>query len=251
MQPESRWLRQIEDRAYGRLQQVRQRGLWNGKPPVPVELILEHALNLRISWEVIDEEPGETIFACLRPGTRQVVVNERHRSLFESQPGLERFSLAHEGGHADVFALAGRANERPLLEAMSYRPQLRSAAKGPVVSLAPRLRQLSPETRTAVLQELADQERARRVAGEDSPLVRRAVDHYAAVLLMPADLVRTAAAGRDVSSWQTVSDLARLFAVSKSALRIRLQEVGLIFGVDDAGAILLTDPAHRGQQSLF
>jgi hypothetical protein len=68
---------------------------------------------------------------------------------------------------------------------------------------------------------------------------------------MPADLVRTAAAGRDVSSWQTVSDLARLFAVSKSALRIRLQEVGRIFGVDDAGAILLTDPAHGGQQSLF
>ena len=251
MQPESRWLRQIENRAYRRLQQVRKRGIWNGEPPVPIELILEHALDLRISWEVIDEEPGETIFACLRPETRQVVVNERHRALFGSTPGLERFSLAHEGGHADVFALADRANEPQLLEGPTYRPQQRSATKGPVVTVAPRLRQLPPETRTAVLVELADQERARRAAGEDSPLVRRAVDHYAAVLLMPADLVRAAAAGRDMSSWHTVTDLARLFGVSKSALRIRLQELGLIFGVDDAGTILLTDPAQKDQHTLF
>lgn len=251
MPPESQWLRNIENRAYKRLQQVRQRGLWGGEPPIPIELLLEHVLDLRISWEEIEEEPGEQIFACLRPATRQVVVNDRHRRLFDSTPGLERFSLAHEGGHADVFALADRAQEPQLIGQLPYAPQHRTATKGPVVALAPRLRQLSREVRTAVLTELAQEERARRAAGEDSPLVRRAVDHYAAILLMPADLVRSTAAGRDLSDWRTVSDLARTFGASKTAFRIRLQEVGLIFGVDDAGAILLTDPAQRDQHSLF
>jgi hypothetical protein len=68
---------------------------------------------------------------------------------------------------------------------------------------------------------------------------------------MPADLVRCAAADRDLADWRAVADLGRQFVVSTTAMRIRLQELGLIFGVDESGAILLTDPGQADQRSLF
>src|SRR6266480_4283828 len=130
MSANSWWIDRIQARAYRRLQAVRQAAIWNGEPPIPVELIIEHSLGLQISWEVIEEEPGETIYASLRASTRQVVVNETYRSLFESKPGLERFSIAHEGGHADVFALADKAKDPDLFEKADYQPQKRSATLG-------------------------------------------------------------------------------------------------------------------------
>jgi Zn-dependent peptidase ImmA (M78 family) len=75
--------------------------------------------------------------------------------------------------------------------------------------------------------------------GQDTPLVRRAVDHYAATLLMPEDLLKEALQGSDASLESTVRHLARRFRVSNSAMRIRLQEIGAARGASDSASIAL------------
>jgi hypothetical protein len=250
MRMASRWLELIEKRACARLRQARQRELWDGTPPVPIEFVLEHLLELRISWETIEEKPDEEILASIRPATREVVLNETHRVRFEQWPGVERFSLAHEAGHADIFAMVDRDDQIAFFSS-SYRPQHRSATKGNVVALPNQLKGLPADMRTNVLRRLRDHERARWARGEDTPFERRSVDHYAAVILMPEELLRAQATSRDLGEWRTVEYLAQTFGVSCAAMRIRLEELGLIFGIDDDGQLLREDPAQRDQGSLF
>ena len=243
-------MRRIEEKAYSRLRQLRARGLWDGTAPVPVDHVLEHILQLQISWERIEEKPDERILACLRPETREVVLNEIHMDLFLEKPGLERFSKGHEAGHADVFALAGEAEQFKLLKDSVYRPQRRSATRRQVTVLSERLKQLTPEVRTEVYRELADRERACREKGEDSLLERRSVDRYAATILMPEDLVRELACQLDLTRWLSLYEMAEALGVTISALIVRLKELHLIHDVRDK-AIVLVDPALEAQNSLF
>lgn len=243
-------MRLVESKAYLRLRQLQDRGLWNGVPPVPIDHVLEHLLGLSISWEVVEEGPGEEILACLRPQTREVVLNESYVDLFSQKPGLERFSKGHEAGHADVFALSTEQDQLGLLAPSCYAPRKRSASRGEVAVVAERLKSLQPEIRTEVMRELLNQERARRAAGEDSPLERRSVDHYAAVLLMPEDLMREAIREKDPSQWSELYRLSEEFEVTISALVVRMKEMGLIFDVVDK-EILLRNPAEKGQGELF
>jgi Zn-dependent peptidase ImmA (M78 family) len=94
-------------------------------------------------------------------------------------------------------------------------------------------------------------ERNRWENGEDPPQVRRAVDRYAAALLMPRDVVRSRAEGMDLGSWRTVAMLADQFQVSKTAMRIRMEEVGLIYGVDNASGRIVTEKPPDEQMSLL
>ncbi len=243
----SAWLDSIEHKAYRRLRQLRERGLWDGVPPVPIDHVLEHLLDLSISWEDVNEDPGEEILACLRPERREVVMNERYRERFERITGLEEFSKAHEAGHADVFALCADSEQIHLLPKSLYHPKHRSAAHGEVSVLTARLKALSPEMRSEVLRELKNQEHALKARGEDSPLERRAVEHYAAVLLMPEDVIRTYAKGVDLSEWSGVVVLATKFQVSRTAMRIRLEELRLIH----ARGIQSRNPTTVGQEELF
>lgn len=250
------WVRSIEKRAYSRLVELRRRGLWDGEPPVPVDHVVEQCLGLTISYDLIDEDPEEEILGCLRPDAREIVLNERHAERFRERPGVERFTKGHEAGHADLFALAEIATEQvPIFPGAAYHPRNKSAPKGPVnvlgVRLAEKLRGRSPEVRRQVMQVLQDRDRERYANGMDTPLERRAVDHYAATLLMPEDVVRRYTEGADLSSWDVIRDLASTFEVSTQAFRIRLQELGLIFGVDDHNRIQLTNPAEEGQLRLL
>jgi len=241
--PLPRWLESVEQRAYVRLRQLRRRDLWNGQPPIPVEHIIEHLLDLHIVWEEVEEDVDEVILACLRPSRREVVLNERRRRELENTPGLEPFSLGHEGGHADIFALTEQPLSLSLDGASGYAPVRRSATRGEVIAIPGKY---------AELRAAADAERARWAAGQDSPRVRRAVDHYAATLLMPQDLIRDTCRGRNLGSWTELYQIAGIFNVSATALKIRLQELNLIFGVDPTTRrILLTNPAISDQGDLF
>ena len=70
--------------------------------PVPGEEIVEQVLGLNILWDTIQEQPGEMILAGLVRRTRTIVMNEKHLTLFEEQPGLRNSTLVHEAGHADL-----------------------------------------------------------------------------------------------------------------------------------------------------
>jgi hypothetical protein len=250
------WRGKIERLAYTRLLGVRRSGLWNGRPPVPVDHVIEQALRLTITYDVIEEDPDEEILGCLRPAAREIVLNERHIDRFKRNPGVERFTKGHEAGHADVFAASAIATEQvPIFPATIYHPRQKSAMKGPVsvlgIRLAEKLRGRSREVKFEVMRLVRERERERYIQGQDTPLERRAVDHYAAVLLMPEDVVRATVTGHDLSHWSTIRQFAEYFEVSVQAFRIRLEELGLIYGVDDSNQILLTNPAEEGQLRLL
>jgi hypothetical protein len=226
---------------------------------VPIDHVIEHLLGLSLAYEEIEAPAGSVVFGCLRPDTGEIVLNERFMELFERIPGLLRYTKCHEAGHADLFNGAQvRSQIGITLEGLSrgYHPLRLSASQGPTVALSSNaqalLRSCPKEVRTEVLRKLHAMERERWEKGEDPPQIRRAVDRYAAVLLMPADIVRSKAEGMDLGSWRTVALLAEQFEVSKTAMRIRLEEIGLIYGVDEsAGRILADGPPDDGQMSLL
>lgn len=251
------WISGIEARTSRRLQELQLRGLWNGQPPIPVEHVIEHLLRLAIGYDDIDEGDGEEIVGSFRVEEREIVLNLRHQGTFNAVPGRRRFTLAHEAGHADLYALAEQADQGELgLLSKTYQPLHRSATRGPVavIAIAPRvserLRMLPAEARTEFYRLLAAKERERHAQGHDTPLVRRTVDTYAATLLMPADLVRAHAASRDVTDHNQLRDLARVFVVSTTAIRHRVVDLGLAYAAPD-GRLQRTDPAHDGQGTLF
>lgn len=262
------WYDRIEQLAYARLAQLRAKKcaddtvLWDGSPPVPVEHVAEQVLGLSISYEPVEERAGEEILGCLRPETGEIVLNDHHSERFRNIPGVERFTIGHECGHADVFgqvALRSAGSLFPESHAAPVRPK-RSASKGEVtvLELGANLdvfnritRGLSREDRTKVMRRLKEDERSAIASGADSPLVRRAVDHYAASLLMPADLVRLAVKAVDLSANAAIRLLAKTFEVSRQAMSIQLEYLGLIYGIDDRGAVLLENPRHEGQIKLI
>jgi hypothetical protein len=237
-------MHRIEEKAYERLRRLRELELWDGSAPVPIDHVLEHVLGLMISWEKVEEPPGRQVLACLRPETREVVLNERHVMLFRQKPALLRFSKAHEAGHADVFAMVAEADQLKLFGSSRYHRLRCSATKGEAWTIGSRLRDLEPEHRTEVMREILELERQRRAQGEDSDLERRSVDHYAATLLMPADLVRQEMAGRDIRTWSNLYQVADCLGVSISALAIRLKEVGMIKEIV-AGQIVLKEDGDQ------
>jgi hypothetical protein len=249
------WLARIETRTARRLQQLRQRELWDGCPPVPVEHVIEHLLELSISYEDIEEHPEEEVLGSFRPETREIVLNARHIALFRDIPGRRRFTLAHEAGHADLYALAECAAQGELaLLGQYYHPRMKPASRGPVavlsLQLARRLRALPAPQRDAVYRRICEAEHARYAAGHDTPLVRRTVDTYASMLLMPAELVRTQAAGQDLTVYAEIKALAEVFAVSATAMRYRLLDLRLVFEGPDR-TLVRTDPTHVDQGELF
>ncbi len=264
------WYGKIDQLAFKRLhelQRPRENGrppLWDGRPPVPVEHVAEHLLGLSIVFEEIEEAADEEILGCLRPEAREIVLNERHVQRFRDVPGCERLTIAHEIGHADVFGDVAATSQAALpgLSAGGY-TRKRSSTKGDVrvlslqfsAAMKERLRNCTADVRAEALRrlelEMRERERAQVAAGADTMMVRRAVNHYAATLLMPPDLVRQEARELDLSRWSSVDHLARHFVVSKESMRIHLETLDLIHGISDAGRILVRDPAEEQQLSIL
>ncbi|MCC7104134.1 MAG: hypothetical protein IT307_03250, partial [Chloroflexi bacterium] len=144
-------------------------------PPISVDLVGEQVLGLDFMWDEIEELPGEVILGGLQARERLIVLNERHRPLFTSKPGLERSTKGHEMGHWDLFV------DRSLLDQPGL-PGLDLA--GGVVFRG------SPAGSVAVLSSLVREPAFLELVREmdsraDDPAEARAVNRYAAALSMP------------------------------------------------------------------
>lgn len=160
------------------------------RAPIPVEEICEH-LGLTVVYETL---PAETSSVLIRhpDGTRVIGVNARHA------PRRQRFSLAHELGHA----LLHFPDEPPRDdEAVVSRPLEVLFRDG--------------------------------VAGQGTNGVEIDANAFAAALLMPSDLVSS----RFRRRWQqdmsrrvddVIDDLADEFDVSTQAMRYRLVNLGFV-----------------------
>ena len=204
---------QIEDMAARLLGRYQSRyGVLTG-PPVPVERIVEDVLDLNILWDEIPETQGQSILAALEPHSRMVVFNESRKGLLEETQGLYNTVLAHEAGHWEVHV------DQSLLAQQSF-PQLGR-------NYGCLFRNSGP--------------------GQDTREVQ--AHKFMNYLLMPHDLTLNAIRGLDLLNWPTLYQLRDAFGVTITALKIRLERLGLLFVAND-GQLYFSRQEYEGQGHL-
>ncbi|HUX87069.1 MAG TPA: hypothetical protein VMW65_08710 [Chloroflexota bacterium] len=208
--------------------------------PIPIDKLAEHVLGLDLLYEEIEELPGEVVLGGLRPRDRLIVLNDRHRALFDEKPGLERSTKGHEMGHWDLFVDRSTL-DNPFLPGFDVADgfTVRRSTSGQVVIL-PSLLQ-DPLIRDLIVQ---IQSRA------DEPHEARAVNRYAAAISMPRSLIRQAVQNVDRSQWANLYRVAEQFDVTITALKVRLEQLGLLH-VQDKQHVYRTKAEGIGQASLF
>lgn len=182
-------------------------------PPVPVERILEDVLDLSILWDDISEPPSQSILAALDPGTKTVVFNESRRTLITDTPGLYYTVLAHEAGHWEVHVDHGHMAQQPL-SGLGREFSCLYRSSGP---------------------------------GQDLREVQ--AHRFMGFLLMPSDLLKEAIEGVDLLSWPTLYGLRDTFQVTISALKVRLERLGLLYVTED-GDLYPSRQEYEGQMRL-
>ncbi len=176
-------------------------------PPVPIEEIIEYTIDIPLVWDVIPDHEGTSVLAKLeargqpRPEVA-IIMNEDKQLLFAQHEGMEQFSQAHELGH--YLLHIDRAKLYTLL--------LPDAA----------------EQSTVLCRADVNKQRDRKGWQREWQAER-----FAAYLLMPQDLVRSACAGMDLCRWSNLYQLKEQFHVTISALTRRLSELCLITITDD------------------
>lgn len=182
-------------------------------PPVPVERILEDVLDLRILWDDIAEPPSQSILAALDPGSKTVVFNESRRTLITDTPGLYYTVLAHEAGHWEVHVDHGHLAQQPL-------PNLGR-----------------------------DFSCLYRSSGPGQDLREVQAHRFMGFLLMPSAMLREEIEGVDLLSWPTLYRLRDKFQVTISALKVRLERMGLLYVTED-GDLYPSRQEYEGQMRL-
>lgn len=166
-----------------------------GRFPVPIEQIVEATLGLVISWEEMPAHEG-LVLGALRPATRTIILNDLARDHFREFPGSEAFTLGHEAGHWVLHIDAGLVDQ-------------------PVLGL----------DLTAVPDVVCG-----RPDDGPRPQAEWQADAFAANLLIPRDLLAEALReATRLRTWPTLFRLAERIGVSITALRIRLEQLGLLF----------------------
>ncbi len=228
----------IEERAEQRISELELLLGSPVQPAVPLDLIAEHLLGLNILWEEIEELPGELIYGGLRMEDSLIVLNEKHRALFEKKPGLERSTKGHEMGHWDLFGKSDQPGQLLMFGDDSTFVR-RSSAAGDLSVIKALIK--TPEG-----QELLRQIQKRA----DEPDEARAVNRYAAAPSMPRRLITEEALKIDRTSWPPLYRLAQRFNVSITSLTVRLKQLNLLY-IDVKGRLFESLEQASGQKSLF
>lgn len=180
--------------------------------PIQADLVAE-SVGLDILWEEIPEEPGTTILAEIRPDQHLIVVNQSRRAVLDDTFGLYNTTVAHELGHwwLHVDHVALGHEELP----------------GYVRSFAP--------------PRLADgrDQRDERNAGE-----------FMGYLLMPHSTLLRRSKCLDLQSWHGFYRLRDDFGVTTTAMKIRLENLGLTY-IDRDGQFHKSRQEAHGQNSFF
>lgn len=229
---------EIEEIAQSRLAELERLLGRPLSPPIPIDLIAEKVHGLDFLWEPIDELPGEQILGGLIAKKRLIILNENRKALFAEKPGLERSTKGHEMGHWDLFIDKSSLDHPTLFD-------VEGEGEGPFAFRS------SPAGEVAVIRALSNDPEGRDLlrnmqARADEPDEARAVNRYAAALSMPADMIRADALKIDRTRWPNLYRLAEKYEVTISALRVRLEQLGLLY-VDKDGKLYESRDAALGQ----
>jgi len=152
------------------------------------------------------------ILGAISPLEKSIYTNEKSEESFQKCPGLYRFTLAHEVGHWALH-LNGIDEQLKISEDFPYPFICRDSAS--------------------------------------KPPIEKQADTFAAALLMPTDLVKNAVNARNILNWSALYELRSEWGVSISALKIRLEKLGLIYYCSESKKFFKTKAQSIGQQNLF
>lgn len=194
----------VEEKAYEIIKQAENElGNWNGQLPIPVRDIASELFFidlLPLKKELIGEGVAAAIEAEIGGGT----IYYRKEDLVESQ----RFSIAHEIGHYVCHFL-------PNQKIKSHKIYYNNKCFAAEVTLEYKFKQQTEE-----LSKYSNEERAEKLkrAHEETQANR-----FAAELLMPSHLMRLYYKKFDGD----IRKIAKVFKVSLTAMRIRVNDLGL------------------------
>ncbi len=180
--------------------------------PIQSDLVAE-SVGLNILWEEIPEEPGTTVLAEIRPDQRLIVVNEGRRAALDDTFGLYNTTVAHELGHWWLHV------DHAVLDHAQLPGYIRSSAP------------------------------PRRADGRDQRDERNAGE-FMGYLLMPRATMLWKCEGLEVRSWHTFYRLRDDFGVTTTAMKIRLEQLGLAY-IDGDGRFHRSRQEAEGQGCLF
>lgn len=180
--------------------------------PIQADLVAE-SVGLNILWHEIPEEPGKTILAEIRPDERLIVVNENRRAALDDTFGLYNTTVAHELGHWWLHV------DRAALDHEELPGYIRSAAP------------------------------PRQADGRDQRDERNAGE-FMGYLLIPHSTLLRRSGGLDLQSWRGFYRLRDDFGVTTTAMKIRLEKLGLTY-IDDTGRFHKSRQEAEGQGCLF
>jgi hypothetical protein len=234
----------IEDVTARRIQEYEAKVGITVTLPVPIEKIVEQVLGLDFEWDVIEEQPGEQILGGLVAAERKIVLNEKHLTLFQAKPGLERSTIGHEAGHWDIDIDRARLLH-PAFAGFEVKPLVvnRHSSKADWLIEVLFNRATHDDRAYRLYKKLTE--------GQDTPEVRSAVDRYQSALLMPAWLMKTADQRYDLTKWPELYRLAEEAQVNITNLTVRLQRLGLIYLRDGDKKIYRSQDEATGQGRLF
>jgi hypothetical protein len=186
--------------------------------PVDIELFGDLVLELSILWDEIEELPGEEVLAGLRAPDRIIVMNDRHQLQMEQKPGRRRLTQGHEMGHWDLFVDKSKLGHPALFDGAPDIFAYRSSPCGQVQIMKTLL---ACEEGRELLREIKSR--------ADTPNEERSVNRYAAAILMPRAIIIEEAKKIDRTQWRNLYRLAERFDVTISALRVRLEQLNLVY----------------------
>jgi hypothetical protein len=230
----------IESRAEERLVQLAKSLGRAVTPPVPVDHLIEHVLELDFLWDEIEERAGEMILGAINLRDRQIVMNDTHAGLFHQKEGLERFTKLHEAGHWDLLTDHASVDHPRLLE--ENETDL-VAFRHSRTGLLHVLKALC--TSNEGVQYICDLK-----SRVDDPDEKRVVNRYAGAVLIPRQLLRDDVDRRRPQAWPDVYRLAERYDVTVTAMKVRLNQLGLVY-IDERGTFHRSKAEAEGQQVLF
>ena len=151
-----------------------------------------------------------TILAGLIPSEKTVVLNENKLKDFEENKGWENFTKSHEIGHWILHVDQTDFNSEPL-----------PGFNRPYEIIC---------------------------RGFDNNWDEINADKFASHFLMPKELILKNV--KQVNSWSDIYELAEMFGVSTTAMKVRLEKMGLLF-IDEKGHFIVLKNNTLGKQQQY
>ena len=232
---------QIEQIAEQRLHEFAQKLERPLSFPIDIELFGDLVLGLSMLWEEIEEIPGEEVLAGLRAPDRLIVMNERHQQEMEQKPGRRRLTQGHEMGHWELFVDKSKLDHPDLFDAAAPEIFAYRSSTGGQVEIIQTL--LTSEPGRDILRQINSR--------ADTSDEARSVNRYAAAILMPRSAVIEEARKIDRTQWRNLYLLVEHFGVTISALRVRLEQLNLLYVDQKTNTLYPSREEAHGQGRLM